>query len=384
MNEKEIAELRRQLRPERNTITRVYGCYVNENRSIVSTFSQSLGLTTLEETEAYLSLLKKSLSGTLGKNLIDIAFSNQQVLNGEEHALLMKLRDSKLEDADALQAFYDKVISCVALEQNYLILLAHNAYDVPYRAKDDVEPEDSAEELYSSIICSICPVKKTRPGLGYDYNEHAFHTFAGDWLVGPPQLGFLFPAFDDRSTNLYNALCYSKNTDDTPLPFIETVFRTEVFKPAAEQKRSFEAVLANSLEEECSMEVVQAVHEQLTSMIDMHKESKVPEPLMIQKEAVEDVLDECGVSAEHRKAFCRQFDMEFGEGQPVNPKNIIDDKHFDVKLPDVAIHVKPEARDLLQTRVIDGIQYILIRAEDSVEVNGVSIQFEPEKVTVES
>ena len=379
MIEKEVAELRRQLRPDRNNITKVYGCYVNENRSIVSTFSQSLGLTTLEETEAYLNLLKKSLSGTLGKNLIDIAFSNQQVLDGEEHALLMRLRDSKLEDADALQAFYDKVISCVALEQNYLILLAHNTYDVPYRAKDDVELDDSAEEMYSHIICSICPVKKTKPGLGYDYNEQAFHTFAGDWLVSPPQLGFLFPAFDDRCTNLYNALCYSKNTDDTPLPFIETIFHTEVFKPAAEQKRSFEAVLSNALEEECSMEVVQAVHEQLTSMIDMHKESKVPEPLLIHKEAVEDVLGDCGISPEHREAFCKQFDEAFGEGNPVSPGNIIDNKHFDVKLPEVTIHVKPEARDLLQTRVIDGIQYILIRAEDSVEVNGVSIQFEPEK-----
>lgn len=382
MNEKEIAELRRQLRPDRNNITRVYGCYVNENRSVVSTFSQSLGLTTLEETEAYLSLLKKSLSGTLGKNLIDIAFSNQQVLGGEEHALLMKLRDSKLEDADALQAFYDKVISCVALEQNYLILLAHNAYDVPYRAKDDVELDDSAEEMYSHIICSICPVKKTKPGLGYDYNEQAFHTFAGDWLVSPPQLGFLFPAFDDRSTNLYNALCYSKHTDDTPLPFIETIFHTEVSKPAEEQKRSFEAVLSNSLEEECSMEVVQAVHEQLTNMIDMHKESKVPEPLMIHKEAVEDVLGDCGVSAEHREAFCKQFEEEFGEDASVNPRNIIDDKRFDVKLPEVTVHVKPEARDLLQTRVIDGIKYILIRAEDNVEVNGVSIQFEPEKAAM--
>lgn len=382
MNEKEIAELRRQLRPDRNNITHVYGCYVNENRSIVSTFSQSLGLAAQEEMEAYLNLLKKALSGTLGKNLVDIAFSNQQVLNSEEHGLLMQLRETKLEDADLLQRFYDKVISCVSLEENYLILIAYNTYDVPFKAKDDIELEDSSE-VYSHLICSIAPVKKTKPGLGYDYNEQQFHTFAGDWLVSPPQLGFLFPAFDDRSTNLYNALCYTKNPDDTATPFIETLFHTEIPKPAAEQKLSFDSILSNSLEEECSMEIVQAVHEQLSNMIDMHKESKVPEPLMIHREIVEDVLDDCGVSEPKLECFREQFDLEFGADQTVNPKNIIDNRHFDVKLPDVTIKVKPQARDLVQTKIIDGIKYILIRAEDSVEVNGVSIQFEqPEECMV--
>ena len=170
MNEKEVAELRRQLKRDRNNITKVYGCYVNENRSIVSTFSQSLALATDEEADAYLNLLKKSLSGTLGKNLIDIAFSNQQVIGSEEHGLLMKLRETKLEDEELLQKFYDKVISCVSLEENYLILIACNAYDVPYKAKDDTELSDGSEEMFTHLLCSIAPVKKSKPGLGYDYN----------------------------------------------------------------------------------------------------------------------------------------------------------------------------------------------------------------------
>lgn len=378
MNEQEVAELRRQLKRDRNNITKVYGCYVNENRSIVSTFSQSLALATDEEADAYLNLLKKSLSGTLGKNLIDIAFSNQQVIGSEEHGLLMKLRETKLEDEELLQKFYDKVISCVSLEENYLILIACNAYDVPYKAKDDTELSDGSEEMFTHLLCSIAPVKKSKPGLGYDYNEQHFHTFAGDWLVAPPQIGFLFPAFDDRSTNIYNALCYTKKPDDTVLPFIETVFCTDVPKPASEQKTCFETLLSNSLEEECSMEVVQAVHEQLTNLIDMHKENKITEPLQIHADTVTAVLEDCGVSAPRTEAFRERFDAEFGEDEAVSPKNIIDDKHFDVTLPEVTIRVKPQARDLVQTKTIDGIKYILIRAEDSVEVNGVSIHFDDE------
>lgn len=127
------------------------------------------------------------------------------------------------------------------------------------------------------------------------------------------------------------------------------------------------------------MEVVQAVHEQLTNLIDIHKENKITEPLQIHADTVTAVLEDCGVSEQHTDAFREQFEAEFGEDGAVSPKNIIDDKHFDVTLPEVTIRVKPQARDLVQTKTIDGIKYIMIRAEDSVEVNGVSIHFDEEE-----
>ncbi|MGN1031296.1 MAG: DUF4317 family protein, partial [Butyricicoccaceae bacterium] len=149
--------------------------------------------------------------------------------------------------------------------------------------------------------------------------------------------------------------------------------------PAAEQKRSFESVLSGALEEECSLEIVQAVHDQLSTLIAEHKENKIVEPLMIQEDTVEAVLEDCGVSEAHRTAFREQFEAEFGEEQPVSPRNLIDEKRFEVTLPQVKIQVKPEARDLVQTKIIDGIKYIMIRADESVEVNGVSIQFEQDR-----
>ncbi len=376
MNEKEVAELKRLFRKDRTTITKVYGCYVNENKSIISTLEQSLGLTTEEEAESYLNLLKKSLSGTLGRNLLDIAFTNQQVMDGEEHTLLMKLRETRLEDESVRQQLYDKIIQSVYFEANYLILLAYNAYDVPYKAKDDTVFEDGSEEIFSHIICSICPVKQAKPGLGFDYTDHEFKTIVGNHLVSNPEIGFLFPTFDDRTTNIYNALCYTRKLDDSHDEFIETVFHTAVPKPALEQKKSFESVLTHSLGEDCSMEVVQAVHDQLSTLIAEHKEHKIPEPLKIDKSVVDVVLEDCGVSAEHRESFAEKFDEEFGESEQVSPSNLIDVKKFEVTLPQVKISVKPEARDKVHTKVIDGVKYILIRAEEDVEVNGVSIQFE--------
>ena len=171
MNEKEVAELRRRFRQDRSGISHVRGCYVNQNGEIISQFDQSLGVMTQEENEKILGLLKKTLSGTLGKNLLDITFETQQVVSGAEHKLLMTLRNSQLQDEEAVQEFFQKVIGAVELETNYLVLLVHDAYDVPYKAKDGEELEDSSAEIYSYILCSICPIKETKPALSYSVQE---------------------------------------------------------------------------------------------------------------------------------------------------------------------------------------------------------------------
>lgn len=378
MNEKETGELRRQLRPDRHAIARVFGCYVNENKEIISTFEQPMGLLTEEEGEQYLTLLKKVLSGGMGRNLLDIEFSTRQVADSEEHGLLMKLRETKLADEESRMALYEKIIPTVDLESNYLILMAYNAYDVPFKSKTDAleRDRDNDSQVFSYFLCSICPVKKTKPGLGYDHTEQTFHMEKGEWLVSPPQLGFLFPAFDDRATNLYNALFYTKDIKEGHEDFIDAVFRTKAPKPAAEQKQDFEAILSTALEEECSLEVVQTVHDQLCNMIAAHKESKVAQPLLIERQEVEEVLEGCGISEEHLAKFNVAFDTEFGSNQPVSPRNLIDNRKFEVKTPSVTIQVNPEYSELVQTRVIDGVKYIMIRADESVEVNGVAVEIQ--------
>ena len=206
MNEKEIAEIRRRFKPDKSNITHVRGCYVNEKREIISEFDQSLTLSRQEDAEKLLNVLRKTLSGTAGKNLLDIEFDTRQVVEGEEHRLLMALRDSRLGDQEAVHALFQRVIASLDLEGNYLILLAHDTYDVPYRSKDGMRQEDASDQVFSYILCSICPVKLTKDALSYYIQENQFHSVAADWVVAPPEVGFLFPAFDDRRTNLSNAL----------------------------------------------------------------------------------------------------------------------------------------------------------------------------------
>ena len=373
MNEKEIAEIRRRFRKEKSNITHIRGCYVNENQEIVAQFDQSLAMMSEEETNTFLAILKRTLSGTLGKNLIDLSFDTQQVVESEEHSLLMALRNSRLEDEDAVGAFFQKVIESTALEGNYLILLAHDTYDVPYRAKDGARQDDASEEVYSYILCSLCPIKLTKPALSYYVAENAFHNRTADWLVAPPELGFLFPAFDDRSTNLYNTLYYTRSSAESHDRFVEAVFRRELPMPADEQKEAFQGILEETLADECSLDAVQAVHDQLRELIENHKLNKEEEPLVMTKDMVRQVLGSCGVTETQMVIFDEQYDAQFGSGMELRPQNLVDPKRFEVRTPSVTIHVDPERGDLVETRVINGVKYILIRADEGVEVNGVNI-----------
>ena len=372
MNEKEVGEIRRRFRPDKSNISRVRGCYVNENREIISEFDQSLGLMSQEETEKILGILKKTLSGTLGKNLMEISFSTMQVAEGDEHKLLMALRDSDLRHEGAVREFFQRVIQSLTLEGNYMILLAHDAYDVPYRSRDGERQDDASSEVFSYILCAVCPVKMTKPALSYYVQENRFHNLAADWVVSAPELGFLFPAFDDRSTNLYSALYYSRDIAEIHQEFVDAVFRTGAPMPAAEQKETFQSLLGDTLAEDCSYGVVQAVHDQLCGMIEEHKLNKVEEPLAISRDTVRRVLEECGVEEDRVSGFASEYDARFGLDTALNPRNIVD-KQLEVKTPDVTIRVSPERSDLIETRIIDGAQYILVRAEEGVEVNGVPV-----------
>ena len=374
MNEREVAELRRRFRQDRSGISRVRGCYVNENREIVSRFDQSLGVLTQEENEKLLQLLRRTLTGALGKNLLDITFATQQVVHGSEHRRLMDLRASELRDEEALESLFQAMIRALDLEGNYMILLAHDAYDVPYRGKDGEDQADASSEVFSYLVCAVCPVKLTKPALSYQVQAGEFRTRTADWVVSPPELGFLFPAFDDRSANIYDALYYTKDIQDVQEALVASVFGAPAPMPAAAQQESFRAVLGEALEEDCCLQVVQAVHDQLCGLMEDHKESRDPEPLTIGKGEVRQALAANGVSQAHIQTFERQYDEAFGADAQLSPRNLVDPKKIEVKTADVTIKVSPDRGDLIETRILNGVKYILVRVEEGVEVNGVPVQ----------
>ena len=380
MHTKEVSELRRRWQAEKNAVKRIYGCYVNASGEIVADLDEPLSLMPQEEAEQYFALLKKALSGKLGKNLLDLVFSTQQVADSDEHRLLMALRDSALNDEAAVSALFEKIIAAYRPEGTYLILLAHDTYDVPFRSRDGERQDDASSETYSYVLCSICPVKETKPVLGYSVPENAFHNRGIDWLVGAPALGFLFPAFNDRSADIYSALYYARDDADSHDAFVDAVFRCPPPMPAETQKETFGAVLGDALEEACSFDVVQSVQGGLVEMIEEHKANKEVEPLQISKGTVRAMLTACGVPGENVARFEEQYDAQFGADTALSPRNLVETRKFEVTTPDVTIRVNPACSDLIETRVIDGVRYILIRADDGVAVNGVPIRIEDRRL----
>ena len=373
MNRKEIGEIRRRVRRDRSNMNAIYGCYVNGQKEIVSEFKQSVAMMSENEAERYFGILKRVLSGGIGRNLIDITFQTSQVTDSEEHALLMQLRKCELQDQTVRQTFYQKVIDSVTLDEGYVILLGCDSYDVPFKGKDDEMQDDASDETYLYLLCAICPVKLAKPNLRYVAEEKQFHDGGAVNVLGLPEIGFLFPAFDNRSTNIYNALYYTRSVKENHRVFVDEIFNAAIPMPAAEQKKSFEALLGMSLGESCSLDVVRNVHDQLRQCTEIHKESRTAEPLLISKEQVKEVLVSTGVPEKNVAKFSIAYDETFGFETEVHPNNIVNIKRMEINTPDVSIKVNPERADLIQTRIIGGVKYILICADENVEVNGVPI-----------
>ncbi len=371
MNDREIAEIRRRMRPDKNSIGRIRGCYVNDNHTIISEFDQMLGLISSNESEEILSHLRKVLSGSIGRNLIDISFSNQQVLEGDEHKLLSTLRSSGLSDGDAVSEFFRKAVESIDIEGSYFILLANDRYDIfTYDANGD---KNESPEVFSYILCAICPIKNAKPTLGYSISESKFKNIVRDSIICAPEIGFMFPAFDSRTANIYNALFYTRDISNSHEQFTQSVFNSNLPLPATEQTASIAEILSDTVKDDCSIELIQAVQSQLIELSADHKANKEDEPLMLSAKDVGSLLRSGGVDEESIGAFTEKFEDDLGTSAALPPANIIDIKKFEVKTPEVTVKVKPECSELIQTRIIDGTKYLLIRADGDVEVNGIRI-----------
>lgn len=379
MNTKELGELRRRFRPNKNAISHVYGCYVGATKDIIGEVDQSLAMLSEDDAQGCLDLLKKALSGSLGRSLIDIGFTTQQVAEGEDHKLLQDLRSCKLKDSALRRQFYEKVIQNVEMGgDNFLILLAHDTYDVPFKSRNDEMMDDSSDTVFSYIICAVCPMREGKPGLGYIAADNVLHMKTAGQLAVPPELGFLFPAFNDRAADLYSTLYYVHKPDFLHGEFIEGVFGVEAPLSAPEQKEAFESALSDALGVECSMELVQAVHEQMRERIELHKESQSPDPLTVTAKDVGGMLRECGIEEERVSAFQDYCTQRLGEDAAMDPANLIDSKRFQIKAGEITITVKPELSGQVEARVLEGRKYILIPAGEGVEVNGLAVELEAE------
>lgn len=372
MNKKEVAEIKKRFTKTKCSFTRLCGCYVDAEKQKRLTLKEAFLSLPEEEMFKYIDIFRKTLSGSIGKTMLNMEFPMEQETKEDgTQRFLMKLLESKLTDDDLLNEFYDKIISVYNYPENYFIILTHDAYDIPKITSDGVENFDASEYVYDYILCCICPVKLTKPGLCYNAETNHIQDRIRDWVVEAPQSGFLFPAFNDRNMDIHNLLYYSKKSDELDAVITEEVLGCQLPLPAKSQKETFNNILEESLGLDCDYEVVKTIHENLNQMLA--ETSEEPEPLALAKEDMSHLLMKSGVEEKEIETFETRFDETVGEDQCLMAANISSPKKFEVATPDVKVTVNPQRTDLVETKIIDGVPYLMIEINDLVEVNGIQV-----------
>ena len=319
MNKKEVTEIKKQFTPSNCAITRICGCYVDGEKEKKTEMKDAFLSLPEEEMFKYFDIFRKSLSGTIGKNLLNMEFPLETESEGGTQEFLLKLRNSRLTDDALLEEFYNRVIDSYDYAENYLILLVHAAYDIPGKSTDGSEMFDASDEVY-------------------DY--------------------------------IHNLLYYSKNAENLVNGLTDLLLGCVPPLTAGNQKDTFRTLIEETLGDDCDYDTVKNIHENLNEMIEQNSEN--PEPLALDKAEVKYLLAKSGVEEEKLETFNEQYDSAAGEHSTLLASNIANLKKFEIKTPDITIQVNPECADLVETRIIDGQKCLVIVVDDRVEINGIS------------
>ena len=371
MTKQEINEIKKLFTAKNCSITRICGCYVDGEKNKKTELNQAFLALPEEEMFKYFEILRKSLSGSIGRNLLNLDFPTDSEIDGGTQEFLLRLQDSRLKDDALLEQFYNRIIESYEYVGNYLILLIHDAYDVPGRTKDGIEMDDASDEVYEYILACICPVDLSKTGLSYNAAENTFQNRIRDWVVGMPDAAFLFPAFNDRSTDLHSTLYYSKDAEELKEDFVDLMLGCPLPLSVGGQKEIFQALVEETLGNTCDIETVKNIYEKMNEISQEHKED--PEPVVLDKNEVKTIFACSGVANDRMEFFDQCFDAMAGEDTSLMMTNVYNPRSFEVKTPDVVIKVNPERTDLVNTKLIDGRQCLVIELYGTVEVNGIAV-----------
>lgn len=382
MNKKEIAEIRKLFNKEHCHVRRLCGCYVDAEKNIKTTIKHAFLSLEEEEMSKYINIFRASLSGTIGKNLINLDFPTEQESEGGTQNFLLKLRNSRLKDDGLINEFYNKVIEYYNYAENYYIILADAAYDIPGITTDGNYLDDASVYVYEHLICCICPVKLEKSALYYNAEAGAIETRIRDWLVDVPAHGFLFPAFNDRNTDIHSMLYYTRKSEDTQPDFINNMFATGYPMTSKSQNIAFQTIVEQSLGEDCNFDTVKNIHDNLNEMIEEQKD--MPEPVTLDRNDVRHLLEKSGIKEEKLEIFDKKYEQIVSDESftsntgstetTFTASNIANKRNLEIKTADVAIKVNPKRCDLIETVMIDGIPYILIQVNEHVTLNGIKVR----------
>ncbi len=373
MDKKAVTEIKKCFRKTDCRIDRMRGCYVDENKEKINTLHDTFLALQDEEMSKYCELFKKSMAGKFGRNLFNVEFPLAEEQPGGHQAVLYALQQSALKDDTLVEEFFDRVIAAYNFPGKYLILLSHGVYDIPAKTTDGILMDDASDYVYSFILCTICPVTLLKDGLCYDAAAKTFLSRSDDWGVQKPDAAFLFPAFNERNTDLHETLYFTRDAVERHEELAAELFGTVLPRAEKEQQDMFRSVIEETLGRDCDFEAVKSISDAVNQMAEQSKDADAA--VCISKRDMQVMLEDCGASEEQLRKFDVVYDEAVGDDDtPIPAENVADTRNLVIKSDNVRLSVKAEVSEIVETRIIDGREYILIPVSDNLEVNGIRIR----------
>ena len=330
MRKKDILELKKRLKKDHCTFTKMCGCYVSGEKHVILKFRETFLNLEEDDYHKYMEIAKKVMSGTIGNNILQLEFPLNEDLINEKQISLMQLKSSALKDDALLDSFYESIIENYDYTGNFLILLYHDAYDVITKTKDNAKLDES-EEVYEYVLCAICPVSLTAPGLRYYEDENRIKARDRDWVVEAPANGFIFPAFINRSSDVNSIMYYTKNAKDPHYELMEYALGCPSKQTATIQKETFQEIIKGSFgaDEKKADKVFMEVQESINNMIEehnsMYEDVADADPIIISHNDIQNILIESGIPEDITSQIEKSYVESFGEDLPL-AENLIDNK----------------------------------------------------------
>ena len=370
MFKREIAEIKKTMSPQECNISRIRGCCVNGEKEILSSFGDTFLSLPEEEVFKYYEIFKKTLSGKIGKNVHNLDIPLAAEKEDGEQEFMMRLRKSELKDDELVEEFFQNIIDTYDIVGNYAIILAYGSYDIPGKTSDNATLNDASDEVFRYLLCSICPMSLDKPGLAYNEEAKTVENRKRSWNVEMPTHGFLFPAFNDRSTDIHAALCYTKKSIDKQTVFFRTTFGATIPESAEEQKQMFETVVEKTFGAAPEFAFVKSVNDNLARITEEKKDQNNGG---MNKDELRSIFEESGADETDLETFDRVYDEVVGKGKELLPENVLNASKLEIKTEEAVVSAKLGDGSSIETKVVDGVRCLVLPLNGICSINGLKV-----------
>lgn len=360
MRRKEIAEIRKQFSLEKCNVTRIDTSLITQGE-ITTRQQQTFLNMDDDDLLKYLGIFKKTLSGKLGKNLLNLKFRAPEP--EMSWGFLQQIRDSGLKDEDLIVLATESIKKNLDVKNNWYIIWIRGIYDVPQRAKDGAELEDS-EDVYDYIMCCVCPMKLTKAALGYNEEKDQINSRRRDWAVENPKYGFLFPAFDNREENLNALLYYTKNLDSPNEELIKTLGLRPIVPPRIQQE-NFWCGAREIMKENWGFNTVMSILDGINETIS--EDGYIDQESKLTVSDIKSIMRDAGAAEEELEKL-----KAVPSEECPNAELLTNSQKIEITARDISITLAPENSGAVRLEDINGEQWIFVKAEGDIQINGVS------------